>query len=372
MHEWMDALRFEVEAQAVRASGTPIGAAISSKRKQVDAALAKALKRTGETAAGSRTSDAARKTMRRIGDLPLLSLTAEAACKRNCVDLCAADVREHAKEPICLVQLAEALESARRDRESVRYARALFDPTSWLVGMGMRTASTLGGRATLLDKLVRRVHQLARQQHPSFDNLHALARMYRLAGKPGLAITYAGWAVRVARTQRESLPREEPLGRRLAGAWRRGGLKQAFSTAGEMIGDGIDSLEAGWTGDIDLLDPRLKTIKQEGAAWTTAAWAYRDLGDMESACTIADLAINMGYSCGYEVKAAALDLTQAGWLGKRMQMRQQLLTQSSRIDRAYYRGHWRGDLRASGTIIAGQTEKVARIFERPESRPARE
>lgn len=365
--DWLYALQFEVEAQSVRASGTRVGSAVNDSRERFAAALQRTHESVGQTRGGARAGDGARKVAGFLAEFPVLNATSDAVRLQNCVDLLAADVRNE-PTPLRVVQLAEAIENTRRDLVLTRFARVVSSPAGVATAAGVRAITALGGDSgpPLVERLIRHTHRLVvgKRQPVEFEDLLALARAYLLAGKPGIAAHYALKAADLTRTARFALApvKRTTTVERLSRGWNREGARGVLSAASVTVGETAARIDAHFTGDLDRLDPYTRARKQEGAAWTVAAWAYRELGDRRSAEQLARQAIELGFSCGYEVQAAVIE--PEGWFGKRVKLRMDAMDEVDRVDRAYYRGHVRGGIRTSGATAAEQAGKTGRLVRR--------
>lgn len=363
MHEWFDVIRFEVEAQGRKVSKTRFGDLAARSRGDINDLYERGVERLERRGEAAKVGDWVRRGAGFLAEMPILSLTAEATAARNCVSLCYASAKEDPRNGLRLVQLGEAIAAARRDRQAIRWIRTLVDPTSVATLVAIQTAARLGGtdRTPLSSQLARRAHRLVLATPAdarSFDELHVLARVYRLAGKPGLAVNYALEAARRAKTERHAIapPSLARLSERLAHA-RSLGVAALFGEAASAA-RGLADRVAVRFGDFDALDERARWAKREGAALTTAGWGYLDLDDLASATAAAEEAVAVGFTGAYELQAAALAPAPSTPVLRRLSQRHELLEQVQRVDRIYYRGHSRGDARTGGAIVAGQTRKA--------------
>ncbi|MGQ0481498.1 MAG: hypothetical protein ACT4O0_10810 [Pseudonocardia sp.] len=363
MYDWVEAFRLETESRISRYSETNVGATVGGRGENLSASYRKVLTRAGSGELGARAGGGARKLAGFLAELPVLSLPADAINRSHCVDLLEADVRADPGNPLRLIQLAEARDAAQRDLVLTRTARAIIDPTSVLTSGGLRAATTLGTAdgPTPVERRIRRSHRhVVRAGGPSsFAHSLALGRCYRLAGKPGLATHFATEAMRVGLAERDRARPAVGIRSRMSRAMRRGGIGDVI---GELAQLADDKVEANYLGDIGKLSDVDRVEKQLGATWTVLAWAYRDLGNLEVARAAARRATALGFTCGYEVLAATL--AHEGGFVDGISKRQDLLAKVARMDRAYYRGHWRGSLRISGSTAQSQVTKAVRLINR--------
>lgn len=106
------------------------------------------------------------------------------------------------------VQLAEAMKAVREELALVRVLRRT-DPTALVSGLAAQFLVGLGkdDEVTTSDKLLLKAYAVlrARPQPWVFGDLHAAARMYRLAGQHQRAQTYAARAADEAYRQHRAL-----------------------------------------------------------------------------------------------------------------------------------------------------------------------
>lgn len=370
MYDLVEACLFEAYDLRTKAAAGKAGATLAARTAGARSAVRSKVSSAGETNAGAKVGEQARKLSTFMSKLPLITLAPDAISSAYCVDLLNAKWMASPADPVAAVQLAEALIAAQQAQSIVRMAR-VADPTAYLLSSSIRTTSGFGRGAKLPtpSRLARRSHRavLAVRGPSEVDHHLALARAYRISGKPGLATRYAVTAGGLAAKQLATLGPPPAVSFQLGAAMATGGWKAAAralgtatSAAADRINDRIERLEAGWTGEVKALDPRTRSGLQVGAAWTTFAWALRDAGDSAAARQAAESAVANGFTCGYEVLAALVG-TDGGSLTDRIGERAALLSKVTREDRTFYRGRWRGSLWTTGAAVNQQARKTSRL-----------
>jgi hypothetical protein len=168
----------------------------------VPAAAAAAPPRPHGTAVTA-TRSAVRRSHKRLGEVPGLTLAADTIAARHCVDLLAARLKEDPDDPRRHVWLAEAVLRTRRDLGRWAFVRTLAHPSSLVLRTALRGIAWLAaaGGSDPAEVLLRRAITLAGAQARESDvrpvALHVLARVYLARGMPADAIRLAGGAAAV-------------------------------------------------------------------------------------------------------------------------------------------------------------------------------
>jgi len=364
MFNWIDAARLEAEALVTAASHTAIGEAITSAGSSTAKGLAEVLTGVGKTGTGKFTGNLARSITGFLANVPGLSLTAHAIRHHYCIDQLQADVRDEPYSALRVVQLAEALDAAQRMRFLVRLSN-VANPASLVSSLAVQAVTSLGQEEELsaVDKLLRRAYRMiqAKGGPQSAEDWIVMARLYRLAGKPGLASRYAVTAIDVAHAERTALKDEPTLGDAWDEGWEEGGLFDALGNAFvHVLESGMRTglhVSASFDGDYSGLDDQFIAPLREGMALVAAAWVFRDLGDLTSARAAAQAAIDLDFTCGYEV-LAAIDKPETPIVS-----RVELLDKVERRDRSFYRGRWQGTVRTGVAVGREQLDKLKRLVE---------
>lgn len=354
------ACQLEMDARLDRAGKSAAGGVIGTKTAELNTAYLSVIQQLGKTKAGNKTGELSRKASTFIAELPFLTMPADAIRHANCLDLLTENVRTHRDHARPLVQLAEAYEITRRQILMTRGFRAVLDPSSVLVNGVARALTTLGGsHLSPAQRLVRRTHRTATAGTLGYEELLALARAYRLAGRPGLASHYAARALQYARSAQAALPPPQKTRRRLGTAWEQG-FSRFWQEMAEATGEAAVRIAAGYTGEFGDVDDRTLAALRVGAAWVALAWAYTGLGDLPAAERAARAAIDAGFTTGYEVLAATY--RSSAWFGEQILERNALLSKISRRDWTFYHGAYRGDLRIGGAVLATQYQKTKKLL----------
>lgn len=350
MYDWVKAFRYEAEAVRTRAGGPLSGVVSRITASDLAASYKKALEWAGQSKAGAYVGAKATDLSRFLGRLPLISFTADAIRQANCQDLLVADVKRDGSALAC-VRLAEALDTGRRDAALLRGVRSFVDPAGFVAGAALREAAQLGKDGPpLTERLARRAYTLVLKQDPrSFERLWVLARIYLLAGKPGLAVQYAIQAARVCHEGRARRTLDE-IGNVTESAIGRWALRS--------LAKGRDSVSKRLTGEPYLADTEVRL--RRGAAYVTAAWAFRALGDLESARRFAAMANDLGFTLGHEVLAATLESDDG--FPARILHRHQELSQVNPGDVRFYAGHYRGTVMGTNTTMLAQLKKFGDLL----------
>ncbi len=287
-------------------------------------------------------------------------MPADAIRHANCLDLLTENVRSSPAECRPLVQLAEAYETTRRQILMTRGFRAVLDPSSVLVSGAVRTLTALGRQElSPAQRLIRRAHRLAAAGPLGYEELLALSRAYRLAGRPGLASHYAARALQCARGAQAALPEPQPARRRLGKAWDKG-FTRFWQEMTEVAAETTVRVASGYTGEFDYVDDRTLATLRVGAAWVALARAYAGTGDLAAAERAAQAAVDAGFTAGYEVLAATY--RSSAWFGEQVLERNALLSKVSRRDWTFYHGAYRGDLRIGSAVLATQYQKAKKLL----------
>lgn len=347
----MEAFALEGEAQVDRLLGL-VGKRRSSLAKSGGKAQKRGADVLGRTRAGRLAGEVSRQMAGFFERMPLISLPADAARNRRCLDLLAERLAQNEADPLANVHLAEAHLAARRDRAMVRFARAAFDWSVLITSTGMRTFALVGGEGDPAERLLRRGYQLAAaglRDGPLWSHHEALARVYVLQEMPGAALHHAMLAAATARIELREPPEPDPRGflDRLRDAYDERGLRGAAGAVNQTF-----------ERDLWELSPHEVAIRKEGASLTTAARALRQLGRLGEAREAIGAALARKMTVAHEVAAAMVDPTFELAFGRRLVKRIDLLTEVSVRDRRFYYGEARNDLAMYGKLVSTQAGKT--------------
>ena len=250
------ACQLEMDARLARAGKSAVGGVIGTRTAELNTAYLSIIRQFGATKGGNKTGELSRRAAGFIADLPFLTMPADAIRHANCLDLLTENVRSSPAECRPLVQLAEAYETTRRQILMTRGFRAVLDPSSVLVSGAVRTLTALGRQElSPAQRLIRRAHRLAAAGPLGYEELLALSRAYRLAGRPGLASHYAARALQCARGAQAALPEPQPARRRLGKAWDKG-FTRFWQEMTEVAAETTVRVASGYTGEFDYVDDR--------------------------------------------------------------------------------------------------------------------
>lgn len=370
MYDLVEACLLEAHDLRFRTTHSKLGSNIGGSTAFLRGKVSERSTAAGSTKQAAYIGDSARKLAAFISRLPIFTLTPDAIQHAYCVDLLREKLKRSPNDPTAAVQLAEALVAVQQTQSLIRMAR-MVDPLPFLMGTGLRMASTAGRQGQLAEpaKLARLAHRAVMTSGgPSkIEQQLALARAYRVAGKPGLATRYASLAGTEAAQALSSLgePQTTSFFTRLSSAFRTGGIQAVadeFDDVGASVEKALDRWAASYSGEEADIDEYTRTRMQAGTAWTVIAWALRDLGDRQQARAAANMALATGFTTGNEVLAALVSAEQGG-LMDRLSNRAGLLEKVTRADRTFYRGRWRGAAWITGSVLNEQVRKAGRLFD---------
>jgi hypothetical protein len=315
-----------------------------------------------QTKAGQVLGGSVRGLAKFIQAIPGATLMLDTVMRSYSLDVLTAQLRRDSRNPLLLVQTAEAQVRVAQLYRLIRLARTI-DPTSAATSEILRLVASMGQKRVAPGKRLAAVAYrltLDRIDHePDFLQNLVLARSLRLLGRPGDAAQHAKRAGMQADREFaasgfswDALSFWERLG-----TWTIRTLDRI-----DVRANGVEPQLVKPDGAPVGTDAQELWRLRRGAALMTWSRAVLDAGRTDQAVDLARKAAEtVGFACAREVIAEARPPGTSIAAG--IDARLGDLMGIPALDRNYYYGRWNGSLRIVAGVTAVQVEKLGRWFQ---------